>query len=175
MTENKGYIHYAMSFGTYLGGFWILKFTLFPLGLTIPFLSLLFAGFTLCVPFISYYYVRKYRDTVCNGSISFRHAWVFTVFMYMFAGLLAAMAHYIYFRFIDHGFVVSAYEAQIDLLNRSGIPGMEAYADMFQEALDTAKSLTPIDIAMQSVSWNVFCGSLIALPTALFVMRHREA
>jgi len=39
MTENKGYLQrYAMLFGTYLGGFWILKFILFPLGLTTPFL-----------------------------------------------------------------------------------------------------------------------------------------
>ena len=44
MAENKGYMQYAMLFGTYLGGYWILKFILFPLGLTIPFLSFLFVG-----------------------------------------------------------------------------------------------------------------------------------
>ncbi len=42
MAENKGYMQYAMLFGTYLGGYWILKFILFPLGLTTPFLSFLF-------------------------------------------------------------------------------------------------------------------------------------
>ena len=54
MAENKGYMQYAMLFGTYLGGYWILKFILFPLGLTIPFLSFLFVGLTLCVPFMGY-------------------------------------------------------------------------------------------------------------------------
>lgn len=112
MAENKGYMQYAMLFGTYLGGYWILKFILFPLGLTIPFLSFLFVGLTLCVPFMGYYYVRMYRNTVCGGGISFLHAWIFTVFMYMFAALLTAVAHYIYFRFIDHGFVINAYESQ---------------------------------------------------------------
>ena len=167
MAENKGYMQYAMLFGTYLGGYWILKFILFPLGLTIPFLSFLFVGLTLCVPFMGYYYVRMYRNTVCSGSISFLHAWIFTVFMYMFAALLTAVAHYIYFRFIDHGFVINAYESQIDILNKSGIPDIE-------ETLETVKSLTPIDITMQLVSWNVFCGSLLALPTALFVMRRKK-
>ena len=76
MAENKGYMQYAMLFGTYLGGYWILKFILFPLGLTIPFLSFLFVGLTLCVPFMGYYYVRMYRNTVCSGSISFLHAWI---------------------------------------------------------------------------------------------------
>ena len=68
MAENKGYMQYAMLFGTYLGGYWILKFILFPLGLTIPFLSFLFVGLTLCVPFMGYYYVRMYRNTVDRKS-----------------------------------------------------------------------------------------------------------
>ncbi len=45
MTENKGYLQrYAMLSGTYLGGFWILKFILFPLGVTVPFFIFLFIG-----------------------------------------------------------------------------------------------------------------------------------
>ena len=163
-----------MLFGTYLGGYLILEFKIFPWGGTIPFLSFLFVGLTLCVPFMGYYYVRMYRNTVCSGSISFLHAWIFTVFMYMFAALLTAVAHYIYFRFIDHGFVINAYESQIDILNKSGVPDIEAYTNMFQETLETVKSHTPIDITMQLVSWNVFCGSLLALLTALFVMRRKK-
>lgn len=66
MTENKGYLQrYAMLFGTYLGGFWILKFILFPLGISVPFLFSIFIGLTLCVPFMAYYYVRMYRNMVC--------------------------------------------------------------------------------------------------------------
>lgn len=165
---------YAMLFGTYMGGYWILKFIFFPLGLTTPFLSLLFIGLTLCVPFMGYHYVKMYRNRVCEGSIGFLQAWIFTVFMYMFAALLTAVAHYIYFRFIDQGYVISAYESQIDILSQSGVPEMEAYTNVFQDTLDTAKSLTPIDITMQLVSWNVFCGSLLAIPTALFVMRRKK-
>lgn len=38
MAENRGYMQrYAMLFGTYMGGFWILKFILFPVGLSVPF------------------------------------------------------------------------------------------------------------------------------------------
>ena len=70
--------------------------------------------------------------------------------------------------------VINAYESQIDILKQSGVPGIEAYTDVFQETLDNVKSLTPIDITMQLVSWNVFCGSLLALPTALFVMRRKK-
>ena len=148
MTENKGYLQrYAMLFGTYLGGFWILKFILFPLGISVPFLFSIFIGLTLCVPFMAYYYVRMYRNMVCGGTISFLHAWIFTVFMYMFAALLTAVAHYIYIRFIDQ----------------------------LREGLSQVRSLTPIEITMQMMSMNVFVGSLLAIPTALFVMKRPPA
>ena len=114
MAENRGYMQrYAMLFGTYMGGFWILKFILFPVGLSVPFLLFLFMGLTLCVPFMGYYYARMYRNQVCGGGISFLHAWIFTVFMYMFYALLAAVAHYIYFRFIDHGYVINTCETMV--------------------------------------------------------------
>ena len=110
MTENRSYLQkYAMHFGTYMGIYWILKFILFPLGFHIPFLSLLFVILTLAVPFIGYHYVKMYRDKICGGSIQFSHAVLFTIFMYMFASLLVAVAHYAYFQFIDHGFIINSY------------------------------------------------------------------
>ncbi|AVM51910.1 uncharacterized protein DUF4199 [Bacteroides zoogleoformans] len=175
MTENKGHMQrYAMLFGTYIGVYWILKFILFPIGLTVPFLALLFMGLTICVPFMGYYYVRMYRNMACRGSISFLHAWVFTVFMYMFAALLTAVAHYIYFRFIDDGYIITTCEAMIDMLAQSTTPGMEGYISTYREALDAARLFTPIDITMQLVSWNVFIGSILAFPTSLFVMRRKR-
>lgn len=166
---------YAMLFGTYMGGYWILKFILFPLGLTVPFLSFLFIGLTLGVPFMGYYYARMYRNRICKGYINFPHAWMFTVFMYLFASLLTAVAHYIYFRFIDHGFVISTLETQINLLAQSGVPGIQTYTDMYKDTLETVRTLTPIDLTIQMISSNVFLGSLLAIPTALFVMKHPKA
>lgn len=165
---------YAMLFGTYMGGYWILKFILFPLGLSVPFLLFLFMILTLCVPFMGYYYARMYRNHACGGSISFLHAWVFTVFMYMFAALLAAVAHYIYFHFIDHGYVINTYETMIDTLAQSNMPGMDTYIATCREALETARLVTPIDITLQIISWDVFWGSILAFPTALFVMKRKK-
>lgn len=168
MAENRGYMQrYAMLFGTYMGGFWILKFILFPVGLSVPFLLFLFMGLTLCVPFMGYYYARMYRNQVCGGGISFLHAWVFTVFMYMFAALLAAVAHYIYFRFIDHGYVINTCETMVDTLAQSNMPGMDSYIATYQEALETARLLSPIDITLQMISSNVFWGSDTGFPHRL--------
>ena len=124
--------------------------------------------------FMGYYYARMYRNQVCGGGISFLHAWIFTVFMYMFAALLAAVAHYIYFRFIDHGYVINTCETMVDTLAQSNMPGMDSYIATYQEALETARLLSPIDITLQMISSNVFWGSILAFPTALFVMRRKK-
>lgn len=159
MTENRGYMQrYAMLFGTYMGGFWILKFILFPVGLSVPFLLFLFMGLTLCVPFMGYYYARMYRNQVCGGGISFLHAWIFTVFMYI----------------IDHGYVINTCETMVDTLAQSNMPGMDSYIATYQEALETTRLLSPIDITLQMISSNVFWGSILAFPTALFVMRRKK-
>lgn len=167
---------YAMLFGTYMGIFWIVKFIFFPLGLSVSFLLFLFVGLTICVPFMGYRYARIYRDQVCGGSIGFLHAWVFTVFMYMFAALLAAVAHYIYFRFIDQGHIVNTCENLINTVAQSNVPGMDmdAYIAIYREALDETRKITAIEWTMQMMSSNFLWGSLLAVPTALSVMKREK-
>lgn len=163
-----------MHFGTYMGIYWILKFVLFPLGFHIPFFSLLFVILTLSVPFVGYYYARIYRDKVCGGGIRFSHAMLFTAFMYMFASLLVAVAHYVYFQFIDHGFVVDSYTRLWDELLTTS-PALIENKEVIKETIDAARSLTSINITMQILSWDVFWGSILAFPTALMVMKKPQS
>jgi hypothetical protein len=43
--------------------------------------------------------------------------------------------------------------------------------EVIKETIDTARSLTSINITMQLLSWDVFWGSILAIPTALMVMK----
>ena len=175
MAESRGYMqHYAMLYGAYLGVFWIVGALFFPLGLGNPFLFLAFISFVLCGPFIAYRYVRAYRNSACGGYISFIHGWTFTVLMYMFAALLAAAAHYVYFRFIDQGYILNTYAALVDQFFTQGssdAAGMVAYKEQIEMALDQLSMLTPIEITLQLFSNNVFWGVFLAIPTALFAMK----
>lgn len=171
MTENRNNLQkYAMHFGTFMGIYWILKFILFPLGFTIPFLSFLFLALTLAVPFLGFHYVKMYRNKICGGAISFSQAMIFTVFMYMFASLLVAVAHYIYFKYIDHGFIIDLLTKQWNALFAS-IVGMEEYKTAMMDAIENAQSLTAVDITLQCLSTNVLWGVIFSIPTALAVMK----
>ena len=167
---------YAMYFGTYMGIYWILKFILFPLSFKIPFLSFLFVGLTLGVPFMGYYYLKIYRDKACGGIISFRKAFAFTFLVYMFAAMLAAVAHFIYFQFIDHGAIYLAMETQIKVLLEvnEGSADYNSLEDTFKEALDYMAGLTPTDITLDNLSRNTFLGIILAIPTALIGQRNTK-
>lgn len=171
MTDNnKGTLQrYAMLYGTYMGLYWIAKFILFPLGMSSSFLLLVFLGLTLYVPFLGFRYTKSYRDNVLKGSISFLQAWAFNLLLYVFAAILVSMAHYIYFRFIDHGYIITTYEALLEEVN--GISGTESYLNQLKANLELIKSMSPLNITFQLISQNIFYGSLLALPTALFAIK----
>ncbi|KAA6321670.1 hypothetical protein EZS27_028705 [termite gut metagenome] len=172
ITNNKGVSlqKCAMQLGTYMGIYWIAKFFLIPLGFTYQFLFFLFAGLTIAVPFMGYYYVRIFRDKICGGKIKFLQAWAFMIFMYMFAALLTAVAHYVYFRYIDNGFILNSYVEILDN-NLSNIPGLEGYFAQVKESVEYMRSMTPIELTMQLMSQNVFYCGILAFITALFVKR----
>ena len=80
----------AMRFGTFMGVFWIIKFSFLPLGFTMPLLQLLFILLTLFVPVLGVIYARRFRNKYCGGIITFGRAYIFTFLLYLFAALLAA-------------------------------------------------------------------------------------
>ena len=50
-------------------------------------------------------------------------------------------------------------------------PALAENKDIIKETIDTARSLTSINITMQLLSWDVFWGSLLAIPIGLMVMK----
>lgn len=162
---------HAMRYGTYMGIFWVAKFALFPTGLTNPLLMLLFLLCTLAVPFVSYFMARSFRNTYCKGFIRFPQAWIFTTFMYMFAALLVAVAHYVYFAYIDQGYIVNTYASLIEEVRAMNLPAMDAYLTQMEQLLELARNFSPIELTIQLLSQNVIYGSILALIVALFVKR----
>ncbi len=164
----------AMRAGTMMGVFWIVKFIFFPLGLGNLFLLMLFGVLTCAVPFIGYRLTRIFRDNTMGGLMSFSQAWVFGMWMYLFASMLTAVAHFVYFSFIDHGYVLSYYQNTLDAFAAAVPAGEKALVEQMQLALDVFYQFTPIDIVWQLLSQNVFYGSIIALITAPLVMRRKK-
>ncbi len=162
---------YAMRYGTYMGIYWILKFALFPLGLRYPLLELLFMLLTLGVPVLGYLFARRFRPVMVQamGGFPFFSALSFCVLMYFFAALLTAAGHYVYFAFIDGGFLFDEYAKLLQ--QAETIPGMEALTGQMDTALATLRGISPIQFTIQLMGQNVFYGMLMSIPTAWAVCR----
>ena len=175
MTENKSTLQeYAMRYGTAMGLFWTCKFILFPMGMNMPILLAFFFILTIFVPILGYIFVRKYREQQCGGILNFSKAYIFTIFMYMFAALFVAVIHYLYFRYMDNGLIVNTYQGMIDQMATVSTGDMKESLDQFRTALDMVSSLSPLEITMQLLTQNVFYCSILAIPTALLVMRNKK-
>ena len=165
---------HAMRFGTMMGIFWIIKFSFLPMGFKIPLLQLLFIFMTLFVPILGYIYIRKYRERYCGGELSFLRGWVFSLYMYFFASLLTAAAHYIYFQFIDNGYLAGTYMEQLESLKSTLTGDLEASVDQLIQNLDTIASMSALQLTMQLIFQNIFYGAILSLPTALLAMRRKK-
>ncbi len=159
----------AMTYGTYMGLFWIAKFALIPFIFSMPVTSLLFMGLTIAVPFVGYHFAQHYRKHYCpEGQLPFMRGWIFCMSMYFFASLLVAIAHYVFFRYIDQGALLGSYSAVLDQLiaaNTSLAQSLESN----RQALDLIRAMSPIDLTIQLLINNLFYGMMMALPTALVV------
>ena len=45
---------------------------------------------------------------------------------------------------------------------------------MIRNMIANIRTLTPIDITMQLISWDIIWGSILSIPTALLVMRRER-
>ena len=162
---------HAIRFGTMMGIFWTIKFTFLTMGFKIPLLQLLFFFMTLFVPILGFIYTRKYRERHCNGELTFPRGFVFSLYMYFFASLLTAVAHYIYFRYIDNGYIIGIYTEQLENLKSTLTGDMKTSID---QLLETLSSMSALQLTLQLIFQNMFYGTLLSLPTALLAMRRKK-
>lgn len=126
------------------------------------------------VPILGYIYIRKYRERYCGGELSFLRGWVFSLYMYFFASLLTAAAHYIYFQFIDNGYLTGTYMDQLESLKATLTGDLETSVDQLIQNLETIASMSALQLTMQLIFQNIFYGAILSLPTALLAMRRKK-
>ena len=115
--------------------------------------------------------LRKFRDGIADGQISFGRAYGYSIMTYLYAALLFALIQFLYFQFVDQGFLVSQYTEQASSPQMQEM--MRLYgltAEDMKFVLENIAALRPIDIALQFFSTNLMMAVFVSLPVAL-VMR----
>lgn len=173
MAKREEYIQlkaFARIDGAVVGGLWILSFACFIGGYYNPLLSMVSLAVGIASIVIEVMRLRRFRDNVGGGVISFSRAWGYGMLTFFYASLLMAIAQFAYFQLLDGGFLIGHY------IEMAGTPEfktmMQAYgmtpADV-RAAIDMLAKLRPIDIAFQFMSINIIMGIIISLPVAAMV------
>ena len=176
--EQPTMVNCAMNFGIVVGMYYIVKFCLFPLGLHSVMASLLFLGLTVVVPFFVFLLVKRYRTQYCGGKLEFTRALAFSVLTMGFGALLAAVAHYIYFAYIDGGAMVGALVQSMEQLQRVDLSTLEdadanaiaqfgQYIEMMNQTAEQLQAMSAIEITMGMLSNNFSWSIVLSLPIAL--------
>lgn len=165
---------FARQDGAILAVLWVLSFVCYLVGLSHPMLSTIAFGLMLLTPFALARLLRHYRDKVLSGVVSVRRGWLFSVLVFFYASLLLAIVQYVYFAFIDKGYMLAMFGQMVSEPAMQQQLQQMGMAESLQEAQQQLASIRPIDLVLNLLTGNILTGMVLALPIAV-IMRRQSA
>ena len=162
---------FARQDGALLSGLWIGALICYVQGMVNPVMGILAVLLIIASPFYAASRLRHFRDYAREGLISFRRGYAYTVLIFFYAGLLLAVALYVYFAFLDNGYLLGKL---MEIMNtEEGRKTMQHYgmAEQMNESLKQMSQMRPIDFALNMLTFNIGTGFLLGLPIAALMQR----
>lgn len=127
----------------------------------------------IATPFFVGWLLVRFRNYALDGTISFRRALAFSLYTFFYASLLFAVGQYVYFRFFDHGSLLTMLIESMKTLEpiymKQGISLTE-----LQQSLTMIGQLSPIEVAFIFMMQNFMVGLILSFPIAMFTQRKRK-
>ncbi len=172
--EYKQLKAFARQDGALLSLLWIGALICYVQGMTNPLLGLLSLILIVASPFFAASRLRHFRDYAREGIISFKRGYAYLVLIFFYAGLLLAAALYIYFAFIDKGFL---YMKLTEMMStEEGRLAIQAAGmkEQLDEGLRELQNMRPIDYALNMLTFNIMIGFFLGLPIAAVIQRVKK-
>lgn len=161
----------AMRCGTLLGLLWIAMYASILAGFGNIIFALLFLALYCASPIYAGYLAIRTRKRELNNIMPFFQAWMFLLIMYICASLLSAVAQFIYFRFLDDGYIMQMMQQAATIMaNNPEI--FDTMAKDFNAAIQEYQNLDTRHIVFSMLSSNIMNGTILAPIIALFVKRN---
>ena len=161
--------------GTYVGILWIASFACYLGGLSSPMLGFVGGILAVASPFFAAKRLIKFRDDIRDGEISGRRSMLYYALMFFYASLLFALAQYLYFAFLDGGYLMREYTSMLsspEMKQAMQVYGMTA--DQLMEGLTEFANTSPIMTALNIMTMNITIGLIFSLPVSLITRRARK-
>ena len=162
---------FARQDGALLALLWVVTFILYIIGVSNPWLGMAAVMLMLYTPFFVGERLGKFRDYGREGLISFRRGYAYTVFVFFYGGILFAIAQYLYFAYIDHGFLLNHFSKMITSEETQQVLKQYGMTQMADESLHEMASIRPIDYALNMLTINIVLGFILGVPISLVKQR----
>ena len=160
--------------GSIIGGMWILSFLCFVGEFQMPLLSFVAIALAIASVGVLVGRMKKFRDKVLYGRISFGRALLYSVQTCFEATLLMAVAQCVYFQFLDHGYLINQYVTMLSTPEYAAIVkesyGLDA-KQLIAILQSTMGEVRPVEIAFQFLTVNVVVSLILSLPVAAVVRK----
>ena len=115
--------------------------------------------------------LRNFRDYGREGLISFRRGYAYTVLVFFYAGVLFAIAMYLYLTFMDNGYLLSQMSKVLN--SDEARQAMQQYGmtEMMNESMKQMAQIRPIDYALDMLTVNITLGFILGVPISLIMQR----
>jgi hypothetical protein len=157
---------FARQDGALLALLWIGALFCYIQGLTSPLMGLVALILIVASPFFAASRLRHFRNYAREGIISFRRGYAYLVLSFFYGGLLLAAAIYVYFAFIDGGYLIS--KLTDSMHSEEGRRILQSYGmlDQMDEQLNLLRAMRPIDYALNMLTINITAGLFLGIPIA---------
>ena len=173
--EYKQLKAFARQDGALLSLLWIGALVCYVQGITNPLLGLVSLILIVASPFYAASRLRHFRDEAREGTISYMRAYGYTVMTYFYAGLLLAVAVFVYFNFMDNGYLLGQISKMMNTEESQQMINMYGLTtEQMKQGLAELASLRPIDYALNILTINISLGFLLGLPIAAVMQRVKK-
>jgi hypothetical protein len=157
--------------GALLALVWTLSFTCYLVGMARPVYGMVALMLILLTPFFAASRLRRFRDGAREGVISIKRGWAYAVLMFFYGGILMALAQYVYFAFIDHGYMFLQLSRILE--SPEGKQMVEQYGmqQTMTESLEMMGQMRPIDYALNVLTVNIVIGIVLGFPIAALMKK----
>ncbi len=157
--------------GARLAALWVVSFACYVIGISNPLYGVVAMALMIATPFFVSLRVMKFRDKGLGGVISFGRGWGYSLYMFFYASILLALAQYVYFAYIDHGYMLHSFSEALSSSEAQQMVKQYGAQQMVQESLEQLGQMRPIDYALNILTMNIMIGAVLGLPIAALIKK----
>lgn len=157
--------------GALMSLLWIASFACFVRGIGSVMAMLCGAGLGLYSLVFAVVRLRRYRDVVREGSISFMRSYGYVMMMFFYSAILFAIAQTAYFSWFDGGQLVADISAILGSEENRRLIAESGLKKTMEDSLSQIAAISPIEYALNYLTTNIMAGAFIALPIAAVCRR----